>query len=72
MTPKKQQEWNNWIHKSLTNQIDLTIPILKFRRKLIDEEMKYIEKILKEYYIIHPNFMIDHYGDSICFCLRKV
>lgn len=72
MTIEKQQEWNNWLQYSLTNQRELSVPMLKFRRKLTDEEINYTESILKSHYIIHPQFMIDHYGDSVCFCYRKI
>ena len=72
MTPEKQQEWNNWIHNQLKNRRDEFAPQLKFRRKLSNEELEYVTKLLKEYYIIHPNFMTDHYGDTVCFCLWKL
>lgn len=59
MTNEKKQEWNNWLHYSLTNQRELRVATLKFRRKLTGEEISYIESILKSHYIIHPQFMID-------------
>lgn len=72
MTTEKQQEWNNWLHYSLTNERELSVPTLKFRSKLTNEKISYIESVLKNHYIIHPQFMIDHYGDSICFCYRNI
>ena len=72
MTTEKQQEWNNWLHETIHNQWNLNVPQLKFRRKLVDEEISHIELVLKTHYMIHPQFMIDHYGDSVCFCYRKI
>jgi len=72
MTTEKKQEWNNWLHQSLINQRYSWVAELKFRRKLNDEEINHIESVLKNHYIMHPKFMIDHYGDSVCFCFRKI